>query len=45
MKRTGTDHLLRAVSPELADDRERDAQAADVADFLGRPRPATWRLR
>jgi hypothetical protein len=45
VKRTGTDHLLRAVSREQADQLERETQAADVAYFLERPHPVVWRLR
>lgn len=45
MKRTGTDHLLRAVSSDQADDLERQAQAVEIPDFTDRPRPAVWRLR
>ena len=45
MKRTGADHLLRTISREPHDELERDAQAAALADFIDRPRPATWRVR
>ena len=45
MKRTGTDHLLRAVSSDRADDLERQAQASEVPEFVDRPRPAVWRVR